>query len=138
MQKYFIITIIFLSALGLRCEKENENKMDCTNVFCTLDFRSIQIQIIKSADSTAFLLTDFKVIRIFDNKDITIKDSDLTDNSGYYQLVNDSEVAMLRNKNVEIEFQGYLNKAIVITRRFVVTADCCHVSLVSGVLVVYL
>ena len=140
MQKYFVISLILLSVLVLDCKDENEsnNNPDCATVFCTMEYRTIQILVKKSTDSSAVILTDYKVLRVSDNKDITIKDSNLTDNKGYYQLVNDSDVAMLKNKNVEIEFLGYLNNAIVIDKRFVVTADCCHVSLVSGELVVYI
>ena len=45
---------------------------------------------------------------------------------------------MLRNSNVEIEFQGYIENSLVIKKQLVVTADCCHVSLVSGETKVYI
>lgn len=136
MQRYFVISLILLSVLVLECD--SDNKLDCATTLCTMEFRSITILIKQSTDSGPVLLTDFKVLRISDNKDITIKDNNLNDNLGYYQLVNDTGIAMLRNKNVEIEFQGYVNNTLIINKRFVVTADCCHVSLVSGELVFYI
>jgi len=136
MQRYFVISLILLSVLVLECD--SDNKLDYATTLCTMEFRSITILIKQSTDSGPVLLTDFKVLRISDNKDITIKDNNLNDNLGYYQLVNDTGIAMLRNKNVEIEFQGYVNNTLIINKRFVVTADCCHVSLVSGELVFYI
>jgi hypothetical protein len=35
-------------------------------------------------------------------------------------------------------FQGYLGTNLVVKKRFGVTADCCHVSLVSGESVIYI
>ena len=136
MQRYFVISLILLSVLVLECE--SDNKSDCATTLCTMEFRSITILIKQSTDNSPVLLTDFKVYRISDNKDITIKDNNLSDNLGYYPLVNDNGIAILKNKNVEIEFQGYVNNKLVIDKRFVVTADCCHVSLISGDLVFYI
>ena len=136
MQKYFVISLIFLSVLVLKCDSDNET--DCGTSLCTMEFRYITILVKHSIDNSPVLLTDFKVYRISDNKDITINDNNLNDNSGYYPLVNDTGIDMLRHKNVEIEFQGYVDDALIINKRFVVTADCCHVSLVSGELVVYI
>jgi hypothetical protein len=136
MKRSFVISFILLSALVFECE--SDIKSDCATSICTLEFRIINILIKKSSDNSPVVLTDFKVIRISDNKDITINDNNLNDNSGYYPLVNDNGIAMLRNINVEIEFHGYINDALIINKRLVVTADCCHVSLVSGESVVYL
>jgi hypothetical protein len=97
-----------------------------------MEYRMIMVSVKRSSDNSPVVLSDFKVFRVSDNKDITKTDNNLTDNLGYYPLVNDSDTDWLRNKNVEIEFQGYLNNSLQITRRFIVTADCCHVSLVSG------
>jgi len=95
--------------------------------------------IIKSnADNTPVVLTKYKVYRVADNLDITVSDSDLSDNNGYYTLVNDSRMGILKNKNIEIEFQGFLNDVLVISKRFLVGGDCCHVSLVAGENVIYI
>jgi hypothetical protein len=136
LRRYFLVCSIIISLSVPGCE--NESKSDCTAVICTMIYKTVVVQIKHSTDNTPFLLTGFKVFRVSDNKDITVSNSSPGDNSGYYPLVNDSGKAMLTNKNVEIEFQGFVNDALVITRRFVVTADCCHVSLVSGESVVYL
>jgi hypothetical protein len=130
MTRYFIFSLIILSASLLDCD--SDVKSDCGLTLCTMEYRMIMVSVKRSSDNSPVVLSDFKVFRVSDNKDITKTDNNLTDNLGFYPLVNDSDTDWLRNKNVEIEFQGYLNNSLQITRRFIVTADCCHVSLVSG------
>jgi hypothetical protein len=136
MRRHFVIGFILLSVLAFQCE--NDNKSDCKNAICTMEFRGISVLIKHSTDSSAVLLTSYKVIRVSDNVDITINDNILDDNRGYYPLVNDNYVTMLSNRDVEIEFQGYIGNILSIKTRFIVTADCCHVSLVSGQSVFYI
>jgi len=130
MKKHLVIFFFLFAVLLPQCDKVKNP--DCALAVCTTEFRGIGIMIKHSADSSAVLLTDFKVHRVSDNKDITKSNYSYNDKSGYYPLVNDTDRIALSNMNVEIEFQGYINDALVITKRFVVTADCCHVSLVSG------
>jgi hypothetical protein len=134
--KKHVFRFCLLVALILGCERDN--KSDCNNLVCTDEFRSISVLIKHSSDSTAVILTTFKVIRVSDNKDISHGNSIIPENYGYYLLVDDTDKEMLRNNDVEIEFQGYVDNILLIKRRFVVTADCCHVSLVSGESVVYI
>ncbi len=129
MQRYFL-SFLLLAALILDCDREK--KPDCTNVACTQEFRIITILIKHIPDSSAFILSTYKVLRVTDNKDITHSNNSIFENLGYYPLVDDTDRDMLRNSDVEIEFQGYVGDTLVIKKRFVVTADCCHVSLVSG------
>ena len=130
------LKFILLAVLILSCERDN--KSDCNNVFCTQEFKTVSVLILHKSDNSAVTLTTFKVIRVSDNKDITHGNSIIPENYGYYPLVDDSDKEMLRNTNVEIEFQGYSNDILLIKKRFVVTADCCHVSLVSGDSTVYI
>jgi hypothetical protein len=131
-----IISIIVIGILVCDCDRDS--KSDCGNTLCTLEFKGIAILIKHTTDSTAVLLTSYKVLRVSDNKDITINHDSTFGKFGYYTLVDDSEKAMLKNINVEIEFQGYIENSLVIKEQFVVTADCCHVSLLSGETEVYI
>ena len=140
MQKKFIIFFILLSVLLPNCEKETvrPDDSDCEGILCTMIFMSVNILIKHSTDNSPVLLTNYKVIRISDNVDITIKDNDLTDNNGYYVIVDDSSTGLIKNNIIEVEFQGYINGSLVVQKRFIVKKDCCHVSLVSGDTVVYI
>lgn len=133
--KKSLFLLFFLVVLISNCDRDN--KSDCKVVFCTEEFRFIVIQIKHSSDSSAVNLTDYKVIRISDNKDLTLSSNVIT-TPGFYPLVNDGQLNILRNSITEIEFQGYIQNTLVIQKRFDVGADCCHVSLVSGEAVSYI
>lgn len=129
--KYLVFILLFLLPLsGSKCERDLVT--DCKLTPCTMEFRTISISIKKSSDNKAVTLTSYKVIRVSDNVEITPGDNDLTDNSGYYSLVNDNSTEILRWKKVGIEFRGYIGENLVINKLYVVSADCCHVILVSG------
>ena len=140
MQKLLIIFFILLSVLLPNCKKGivKPSESDCDGIFCTDIFISVNILIKHSSDKSPVLLTSYKVLRTSDNMDITKKDNDLTDNNGYYVIVNDSSTGLIINNNIEVEFQGYINDSLVVQKRFIVKKDCCHVSLVSGDPIVYI
>lgn len=129
-RKLLILSSILASFLLLECD--DDNKIDCHFAVCTEEFRSIVVSLKHVTDNTAFVLTHYKVIRISDNKDITILDSNLSDNNGFYQITNDIKLDLFKFKNTEVEFNGYLNDLLVIQKRFIITSDCCHISLVEG------
>lgn len=129
-RKLLIFSSILFSFLLLECDDEKKN--DCNITACTDEFRSIAVSIKHISDNSAFILTDYKVIRMSDNKDITFPDINLSDNNGYYQIANDNSIDLFRFNNTEVEFNGYFNDILVIQKRLIITADCCHISLVSG------
>ena len=83
-------------------------------------------------------MTNYKVIRITDNKEITKIDNDLSDNNGYYTIVDDSTAGLIKKSTMEVEFQGFINNTLAVQKRFIISIDCCHVSLVSGDTVTYI
>ena len=134
--KSHILRFFLLAVLILGCNRDE--KSDCANTFCTQEFRGVGVSIKHVSDSSAVILTSYKVIRVSDNRDISHGNSIFPENYGYYVLVDDTDKDMLRHTDVEIEFQGYIDNTLLIKKRFVVTADCCHVSLVSGEAVIYI
>lgn len=133
LNKLFVLSLILFSTLFIKCDYVNDIKqVDCSTTNCTMEFRSITTVIKHKTDSTLFHLTDYKVIRVSDDLDVTPKHDNSTDYSGYYSVANDSKMDLYKFKNVEVEFTGYVNNSIIIQKRFIVTADCCHISLVQG------
>ena len=129
-RKLLVLSSVLLAFLLFECD--DDNKANCTFAVCTEEFRSIFVSIKHESDNTVFVLTDYKVIRLSDNKDITITDDNLHDNNGYYQITNDLKLDLFKFKNTEVEFKGYLNDVLVIQKRLNITSDCCHISLVDG------
>ena len=138
MKRYFVLSLILLSVLILECESDSINEIDCTTTLCTMEFRSITVVIKHETDNTLYHLTDYKVNRVSDNLDVTPKHDNLSGYSGYYSVANDTKMDLYKFMNVEVEFTGYVNNSIIIQKRFIVTADCCHISLVEGNVVIYI
>jgi hypothetical protein len=138
--KNLFIYLILLSFLFTNCKKDNNPKddLDCEDMPCTEIFISIKILIKHSNDNTPVTLTNYKVIRISDNKDFTKTDNDLTDNNGYYTIVDDNTAGLIKNSTMEVEFQGFINNTLAVQKRFIIAMDCCHVSLLSGETVTYI
>jgi hypothetical protein len=130
IKKYLVACFILSVVLLPDCEKDK--KSECNGSFCTDEFRIVTILIKHASDSSAVVLTDYKVIRIADNKDVTRSEDFIPRNRGYYPLVSDMDINYLKNNSVEIEFQGYIDNTMVIKKRFIVAGDCCHVYLASG------
>jgi hypothetical protein len=129
-RKLLVLSTVLFAFLLFECDEDNIS--DCESAICTMEFRSIVVSIKHASNNTAYVLTDYKVIRLSDNKDITITDDNLTDNNGYYQITNDSKLDLFKFKNTEVEFNGYLNDVLVIQKRLTITSDCCHISLIDG------
>ena len=130
LRKIAVLIVVLFPLVFTKCE--SDTRAGCEFAMCTEEFRGISIHIMHQTDSTAFNLTSYSAIRISDGKDITISDNILPDNKGYYSVANDMRKDLFRNKNVEVEFSGYLNDKLVLQKRVVITADCCHISLVKG------
>ncbi len=132
IKKSFVLFSILLPCLLIRCDYDPDRERDCVSAICTTEFRTLTITIKNRSDSTLYHLTDFNVRRVSDNLDITVNHENPSNYSGYYPVTNDSKINLFKNMFVEIEFTGYAANSIVVQKRFIVTADCCHISLVSG------
>jgi hypothetical protein len=134
MKKCLILPLILIGVLVPGCEgvTDKVNETDCSATFCTMEFRSVMVVLKHKSDSTLFHLTDYKVNRVTDNLDVTPAHDNLSGYSGYYSVANDSKKDLYKFKNVEVVFTGYVNNSIIIQKRFTITADCCHISLVDG------
>jgi len=125
-----LLSVILISLLTIKCDDDNRN--NCDFAICTEEFRSIVLIIKYNADHSPYLLSDYKIIRMYDNKDITPIIDSFSTSHGYYPIANDMKKELFKFKNVKVEFKGYLNNDLVIQRQFTITADCCHISLVEG------
>ena len=125
-----VLSAILVSALlSPSCEDFNHN---CASTICTEVFKAVVVNIKHASDNSPYVLSNYSVIRVSDNVDVTpTADSDFT-SQGYYPIANDSKKELYKFKNITVEFRGYLNGNLVIQRQFIITADCCHISLVQG------
>jgi len=134
----FYVSLLLLTATG--CTNDDE-KGDCSDVACTLDFRSFAVTL-TDADNNPIALDQFTVTDITNNEDLTteLNDEQLLDTqrSGIYPLYGDQFAHLHQNEVLEIVFKGFINSSEVASAQFTVGADCCHAEIISGDLEVML
>jgi hypothetical protein len=132
-----LILLLTIPMLFSNCDKVNvidddRDNTNCTGIACTMIYIMVVVNLTHSGDKTPYLLSSYNVIRLSDNVDITPKNGSNLTNPGYYVIASDSEIDIYKFRNVEVVFKGYFNSNLVVQRQFIITADCCHISLVQG------
>lgn len=132
--KYLFGLIIVL--LAPNCNNSSvEDKSDCSNIICTQEYRTITVDV-KDTKGNAVALDRFTVVVLPNETDITpdLSDSEmgLMRKNGIYPLFSDKYSNAYRNKQLEINFSGYIGDKQVLDANYKVGADCCHVLLIDG------
>ena len=131
--KNIVYLIFFLFLFG--CNNRDNNKSNCENIACTLEFRTITVHIIDDL-ANPVALEGIKVTISENGNDITREISDLEwqmfRQNGTYPLFGDEYTKDYQNMKLEINFKGFINDLEVVNSDFIVGADCCHVLLISG------
>ncbi|WP_405411899.1 hypothetical protein [Maribacter sp. Asnod1-A12] len=109
--------------------------VDCSTVICTLNFVTITVSI-KDLSGEAVVLNNYEVI---DNETGENLAADFNDveyenfkEQGFYPIFNDANRSQYQNSTATLTFKGTIDNEEVITEDYIVGADCCHVSLISG------
>ncbi|MCM4152845.1 hypothetical protein DHD05_14710 [Arenibacter sp. N53] len=127
-----LITLLII----LNCNNKSEDDtLDCINVACTEEYRTITISV-KDQEGNVVVLNEFKVVVLPKGADIT-PDTSSGDYewmiiNGVYPLFSDKYSMEYRDKKIEINFKGYVEDRLVVDSDYTVGADCCHVLLFEG------
>lgn len=128
-----LLAVLVLPMLNCS-DKGEEQTPNCLNAVCTEEFRTITVSV-KDMNGTAVALDSFKVV-LSNGDDVTLdtsgSDYDWMIKNGTYPLFSDKYVAKYRNKELEINFQGYVDDRLLVDSDYVVGVDCCHVTLLEG------
>ena len=123
------------------CNNNQDEKNDCSEVICTMEFRSISVSL-KDKSEMPVSLDRFKVTATETGKDMTRDVNDLNweliRQTGNYPIFGDEFSKEYQNKEVEILFEGFIGNDRIANLTFLVGADCCHVQLIDGQLEVVL
>ncbi len=127
--------IIYLSLIIILLGCTNEDKSDCSDVACTEEFKTITISV-KDSNGKPIALNRFKVIILDSGSDITrsVNDTEfeLMKQIGVYPLFGDENRGEYENKELEINFKGFIDNQEIVNSNYIVGADCCHVHLIEG------
>ena len=132
--KVFVGLITLLIILNCN-NKSEDDALDCLNVACTEEYRTITINV-KDQEGKAVALDEFKVVTLPKGDDITPEiasgDYEWMMINGVYPLFSDKHSMEYRDKKLEINFKGYVKGRLLVDSNFTVGADCCHVLLFQG------
>jgi len=113
----------------------NDDKSDCSDVACTEEFKTIAVSF-KDSNGNPIALSRFKVIILDSGTDITksVNDTEfeLMKQRGVYPLFGDENRGEYENKELEINFKGFIDNQEIVNSNYIVGADCCHVNLIEG------
>ncbi|GAB2794303.1 hypothetical protein GCM10027275_44240 [Rhabdobacter roseus] len=124
-QLLFLLIILLVS-----CQKD---QLGCADVNCTEEYRVITVTLVQP-DGSPVRLDSMAVVERGSGANLLPNLSAWEEirAQGTYPIFEDSFVQEYRNREVELEFRGYLAGQEVVSAVYVVGADCCHVRLVRG------
>ena len=129
--------ILILSAIGIAlftfaCSDKDDN------IICSKEYIILMLNAEYAWNNEPVTLDSFNVYTTSSHKNITIKQSDLKmaemRKYGSYPIIDDRFVnnPEFRNKQTEVEFNGFLNGQQIISEKYIVGTDDCHACYYSG------
>lgn len=132
MNKPFKLIAIALSLLLATSQMSCDEDV-CDDVACTLVLIQLSVTV-TDENQDPVELDSFEVINLDTNENITVSllPEELEEwlRQGRYPLVEDGSIGI--NLEQEIQFRGFIDTQEVIRSNYIVSSDCCHISLVSG------
>lgn len=128
--KPYTLLLLSLSIMLLSFAACIKNGTNCKNVNCTLEYRMITVHVADTNDS-AVVLDDHYTIRKSTGDTATRYNGYIPADS-WYTVVGDDQMKYIQNSQDSYRFVGIKNGAVVVDEEYIISADCCHISKVSG------
>jgi hypothetical protein len=126
----FVLTLLVFSHLLMSssCSKTHNPEGDCAGVACTAMFAMVSVQV-TDANGQPVALDDAYTVASKTGEKIKVEQPI---GAGQYVVIDDSYRQKLMNRTDDFRFIGMKNGVIVVDQAYRISADCCHVSKVSG------
>lgn len=126
---FFTSLCLVILCAGCSSDKDNSDTEDCSEVNCTDMFCSIGVGI-KYEDDTPVVLDNYEVIEVATGK---VRDvPNWGEEFHRYIIASDLDREDFAGKEIELQFVGKIGEKTVVTKNYVVSANCCHTYLVKG------
>ena len=126
---FFASLCLAILCTGCSSDKNNDRTEDCSDVICDMAFLSIPITI-KYEDGTPVVLDNYEVIEVATGKVRDVLNWGKEFNT--YTIASDLDRGDFAGKEIELQFVGKIGEKIVVTKNYVVSANCCHTYLIKG------
>lgn len=127
------IFVAILSILSCNSDDDDNSISGCEDIGCTEQFVTITVSVIDQ-NLEPFAFTSFLVINTESGEDVTptLSDSGLefAQQTGTYPIQSDGDIET--GQIIEFQFIGFIDDIELISSNYVITADCCHIDLISG------
>lgn len=134
MKLYTGLWAVFVLSMLNCSDKGTDDPSNCLGAVCTEEFRTITVSV-KDKGGVAVALDYIEVV-LSNGDDVTLdtsgSDYDRMAKNGTYPLFSDQYVAKYSNRELELNFQGYVDDRLLVESDYVVGVDCCHVTLIEG------
>ncbi len=110
-----------------------EKTDDCAKAICTEEYRSLSITL-KYEDNEPVALDSAKVLWL-ERGIIFMQRQEIWEESrenGRYHVADDGMRNFFYNTKATLEFSAYLDGKIVHKQEIIITADCCHIDILSS------
>lgn len=129
----FVILFLLSCFLQMSCDNDDNSNESCQDIICTLELRRINVSVLDE-NQNSVALDSFEVVDIENGEDLTItlsqSEFEGAQEFGQYPLIEDGIFGL--NQERELIFKGFKDGVEVVSARYTVKTDCCHVSLKSG------
>jgi len=131
IQMSLIAMILVVSA----CSKDDKAaELDCSLVFCTLDFRSITVDLVNSDGEALTQGSPYFLERTLEGSDKIIEVTNSMEDR--FVILDDSHLSILNPEGTNIIVKvfrvGVASNDLINISKYVIGRDCCHISKVSG------
>lgn len=131
MRNLLFKSLIAFTVLSMLQCKPLETDGNCATVMCTMEFRMLTVSV--KDKSGNFYKAD--KVETYNQAGKMINSqtapSFLPDSS--YTVIDDNNLKDLqKNVQTELDFKIFKDGSVIKTSKYVVSADCCHISKVSG------
>ncbi len=135
--KYITLSLLIIVSIPLfsasSCERKNDNTKDKSpkcppNTICTMMFAAVNTQV-KDKAGASIVFDEVYTLRESNNEIIKYEQRNT---NGSYTVLDDSYRSEIENTSDNFRLVGKMNGQTVMNELFVIKADCCHVSKVSG------
>ncbi|WP_405400344.1 hypothetical protein [Maribacter sp. Asnod2-G09] len=130
------IILAFLSLFLVACnDNDDAEQQDCSEAICTLNFVTITVSV-KDASGEPVSLDSYEIIDNETGKNLAADfngdEYQYLKEQGFYPILSDANRVQYQNSTATLTFKGIIDNKEVINETYEVTADCCHVNLISG------
>lgn len=124
----FVLVVLSPLFIYMSCKNTGASR-NCEEAICTMEFRSLNVQIKDNAGNPVKFDEVF-TLRV--NTGERIRYDINTNPDGSYTVLDDSYQKKLSQSTAEFRFVAIKAGKELVNELYVISADCCHISKVSG------